>query len=86
MLGAASLVRGDQVPVAVDLLHRRLEPEIAPRACVRLIAEFHGGALFLGHGGGAAIREQIDEHVVGTEQEGVPPGFLHRLAPPLGIA
>ena len=84
MLGAAPLVRRDHVPVAVDLLHRLLEPEEAPRAGVRLVAELHRRALLLREGRGAAVRQQVDEDVVGAEQERVVAGRLER-APALRL-
>ncbi len=82
VLGATALVGRNQVAIAVDVVHRRLEPEVAARAGVGLVAELHRRALLLGHGGGAAVGEQVDEDVVGAEQERVPAGLLDCLPPP----
>ena len=71
VLGAAALVGGDQMPVAVEVVHRLLEPEVAARARVRLVAELHGRALLLGERRRAAVGEQVDEDVLGAQQEGV---------------
>ena len=84
VLGAAALVRRDQVAVAVDVAHGRLEPEEAARAGVRLVAELHRGALLLRERRGAAVREQVDEDVLGAEQERVVAGRCERGAACLG--
>ena len=81
MLGAASLVRRDQVPPAVDVAHRRFEPVEAARAGVRLVAELHRRALLLRHRRGAAVGQEIDVDVVGAEQERVEAGRDDRPAP-----
>ena len=81
VLGAAPLMGRDQVPVAVGLPHRSFEPEEAARPGVRLVAELHRRALLLRQRRRAAVRQEVDEHVVGAEQEGVVAGLLERGPP-----
>ena len=83
VLGSAALMRRDQVVEAVDVAHRRLEPEEAPRPRVRLIAQLHGGTLLLRQRGRSAVREEIDEHIVGTKEEGVVARLLQCAPPPV---
>ncbi len=71
MLGAAPLMSGDNVSVAVILLDRRFEVVKVAASGIGLIAKHHPGPLPIAHGVGAAVGEQIDVHVIGTEQEGV---------------
>ena len=85
MLGAAPLVGGNHVPVAVDLADGLLEPEEAPRARVRLVAELHRGALLLGERGRAAVGQEIDVDVLGAQQERVEPRALQCIAARLGM-
>ena len=85
MLRPASLVRRDQVPPAVHLAHRRLEPVEAARAGIRLVAELHRRPLLLRHGRCAAVGQQIDVDVVRAEQERVEAGCDDRLATGGGV-
>ncbi len=78
VLGAATLVGRDDMPVAVQLPHRLLEPVEAARARVRLVAELHRGALLLRERGRAAVGEEVDEDVVRAEQERVVAGGFER--------
>ena len=70
-LGGAALVRRKHVRVAGNVLDRALEAIEAGAAGVALIAFHDAGPLMCGHGAGAGVGEQIDEHVVGVEQEKV---------------
>ena len=81
VLGAAALVGRDRVLVAVHLEHGALEPEIAARAGVRLVAELHRGALLLRGRGGAAVGQQVDEDVDRVQKERVVAGLGERFAP-----
>ena len=70
-LGGAALVRGNDVLVAEDVLHGIAEAVEAAAAGVAFVAFHDGGPLMGGHGAGAGVGEQIDEHVVGGQQEEV---------------
>jgi hypothetical protein len=70
-LGGAALVGGDDVGVAEDVLDGLLEAVEALAAGVAFVAFHDRGPLVRGHGAGAGVGEQIDEHVVGVEQEEV---------------
>jgi hypothetical protein len=84
VLRAPTLVRGDQVPVAERLAHGLLEAEEAARARVGLVPELHRGALLLRERGGAAVGEQVDEHVLRAQEKRVVAGLAHRHAPVRG--
>ena len=71
MLGAASLVRRNQMAIAVILLHRVFEVVEVAAAGVGLVAEHHAGPLPVAHGVGAAVGQQVDVDVFGAQQEGV---------------
>ena len=75
VLCAAPLMRRDDVAVTVVLLHRRFETVKIATAGIRFIARHDGGPLTVAHGIGAAIGQQIDVHILPTEQKGVIPGF-----------
>ncbi len=79
VLGAATLVGGDQLFVAVHLVHGVDEVVEAPGARIRLIAEHQTGPLVIGHRRRARVGEQIDVHVVGLQQERVVSGLPDRL-------
>jgi hypothetical protein len=85
VLRTAALMCRDQMAVAVDVLHRGLEPEEAARARVRLVSEFHRRALLLRHRRRPAVGEQVDEDIVRATQKRVVARLLHRLAAPLCI-
>ena len=70
-LGGAALVRGDHVLVAEDVLDGVAEADEAAAAGVALVAFHDRGPLVRGHGAGAGVGEQVDEDVVGREQEQV---------------
>ena len=70
-LGGAALVRGDDVLVAEDVLDGVAETIEAAAAGVALVAFHDRRPLMRGHGAGAGVGEQIDEHIVGWKQEEV---------------
>ncbi len=70
-LGGASLVSGNDVGVSEDALHGVAEADVAAASSVALIAFLNGSPLVDGHGTGAGVGEQIDEDIVGGEQEQV---------------
>ena len=70
-LGGAALVGGDDVRVAEDVLHGVAEAIEAAAAGIALVAFHDGGPLMGGHGAGAGVGEEVDEDVVGREQEEV---------------
>src|SRR5262250_2117264 len=59
--GGPALMRGNDVVETEDGLHGIAETREARRAGIRFVAAHHGGPLFGGHGGGAAVGEEIDE-------------------------
>jgi hypothetical protein len=73
MLGAASLVGRHHVFEAVDLAHGGFEAVERARAGVGLIAAGHGRPLFIAHGVGAAVGQEVDVDVVAPEQKRVVP-------------
>ena len=68
-LGGASLVGGDDVGVAEDALHGVAEADIAAAAGITLIALLDGSPLIDGHGPGAGVGQQIDQHIIGREKK-----------------
>ena len=78
-LGGAALVCGDDVLEAGDLLHRLFEAVERAAAGVALIPAHHAGPLRRRHRAGAAVGQQIDQHVVGAQQEQVVAGLLQHL-------
>jgi hypothetical protein len=68
-LGGASLVRGNHVLVSKDVLNGILESIEAAAARVAFVAFHDGRPLVRGHGAGPRVGEQIDQHVVGMQQE-----------------
>ena len=48
-------------------------------AGIGLVAELHRRPLLLREGGGAAVGEEVDEDVLGPQQEGVVAGLRERL-------
>ena len=78
VLGGAALVRGDHVLEAGDVLHRGLEPVERSRARIRLVAGDHARPLARRHGAGAAVGQQVDQHVLGLEQERIVAGLCEQ--------
>ncbi len=70
-LGGSALVGGDDVLVAEDILDRRAELLEAAAAGVAFVPFHDGRPLVSGHGSGAGIGEQVDEDIVGGEEEEV---------------
>jgi hypothetical protein len=81
VLGAAALVGGHDVRVAVDVLHGLLQVEEVLAARVSLVAEHEPGPLLGRHRVGAAVGEQVDEDVAAAQLEGVPPRLGQRRLP-----
>ena len=75
VLGAATLVGGHEVPVAVVALDGLLEVVVVAAAGVGLVAQHHAGPLAVAHGRGARVGQQVDVDVVRVEQEGVVAGL-----------
>src|SRR5579872_2193058 len=70
-----ALMRGQNVRHAREILHHLLETEPAFRTSVRLIPAKHSGPLLAGHGRCATIGEQIDQDILGGNQEWVEVGL-----------
>jgi hypothetical protein len=68
-LSGAALVSGDNVGVGRDVFDRVLEAMEALAAGVAFVALHDGGPLMGGHGAGAGVGQEVDEDVVGFEQE-----------------
>ena len=71
VLGAAALMRGDQVLVAVVLLDGGFQGVEVGRAGVRLVAEHHAGPLAIRHGARARVGEQVDVALLGLQEKRV---------------
>lgn len=68
-LGGPSLVSGNDVGVSEDALHGVTEADVASASSVAFIAFLNGSPLVDGHGSGAGVGEQIDQHIIGSEKE-----------------
>ena len=60
---------GNHVLVAEDILHRIAEAIEAAAARVALVALHDRGPLMGGHGPGARVGKQVDQHIVGRQAE-----------------
>ena len=80
-LGGAALVGGDDVLVAGDVLHRVAEAVEAAAAGVAFVALHDRRPLVRGHGAGAGVGEQVDQHVVGAQQEKIVVRVAEQLLP-----
>ncbi len=78
-LGGATLVGGDHVLVAEDVLNGIAKLVEAATASVALVAFHDGGPLVGGHGAGAGVGEQVDEDIIGGQEEKVVVGGLEKL-------
>ena len=74
--GRASLVGGNHVAEAGQLVGRALQAEEALAAGVGFVAAHHGGPLLGGHGAGARIGQQIDQDVARVDEEQVVAGLF----------
>ena len=72
--GGASLVRGDHVAEAGELVHHAFQAEETLAAGVGFVAAHDGRPLLGGHGAGAGIGEQVDQDVAGFDEEEVVAG------------
>ena len=70
-LGGAALVGGDDMLVSEDVLNGIAEAVEAAAAGVAFVALHDRGPLVGGHGAGAGIGKQVDQHIVGGEQKQV---------------
>jgi len=77
--GGTALVGGDDVGVSDDVVHGRTEAIEAATSCVALVAFHYGRPLMGGHGAGAGVRQQVNEDVVGGEEEKVVMGGFEKL-------
>ncbi len=71
VLGAAALVGGHHIAVAVVGLHRLFQVVEVPAAGISLVAHHHAGPLPIAHGAGAAVGEQVNVGVGRAQQEGI---------------
>ena len=78
-LGGTSLMRGDDVAVAEDILNRIPEAVEAAAAGVAFVALHDRGPLVRGHGSGAGVGEEVDEDIVGRQEEEVVVGGFEEL-------
>src|SRR5271170_5803720 len=68
-LGGASLMGGNDVFIAKDVLDRIAKAIEAAAACITLIA-FHDGRPLMGrHCAGSRIGQKIDQHIVGGKKK-----------------
>ena len=70
-LGCAALMSRDHVAIAENVADRIAEVVEALAARVTLVALHNRGPLPGGHGAGAGISEQVDQHIVGRKQKQV---------------
>ena len=75
VLGAASLVGGDEVVESVNVADGLLEVSEVSRSGVGFIAEHHAGPLPVTHGRGAGVGEEVDVDVITVEEECVEAGM-----------
>lgn len=81
LLGGAALVGRDDVAETEDVAHDLLEATEAPRAGITFVADHDRPPLVGAHRAGAAVGQQVNEHVVGVNQEGVEVGATQNLVP-----
>ena len=70
-LGGTSLMGGDYVLVAADVLDGIAKTIEAAASGIAFVAFHDGGPLVGGHGAGAGVGEQVDEDIVGVEEKQV---------------
>jgi hypothetical protein len=81
VLRRAALVGRNHMLEAGDVAHGSLEAVKGRRAGIGLVAGDHPRPLARRHGAGAAVGEQVDQHVAGVEQKRVVAGGLQRRFP-----
>ncbi len=84
MLGAAALVGGNDVFVAIVSLDGLFQMIEIATAGIGLVAQHHACPLAVAHGAGAAIGQQIDVNILRAQEEGVVSRLGHRSLPLLG--
>jgi hypothetical protein len=70
-LGGPPLVRGDDVAVTENALDGAAEALETGAARVAFVAAHHGRPLLGAHGRGAGVRQHVDQHGLGGQQEQV---------------
>src|SRR5690606_29967646 len=78
-LGSTTLVGGQHVRHAGELLHGAFHAHPGTAAGVGLVAFHDAGPLVGAHGTGAAVGHQVDDHVRGAQQKGVVVRLLQQL-------
>ena len=71
VLGSAALVRRYDLLEAKDILDRVPKAIPAAGAGIGLVAAHQGAPGVRGHGAGAGVRQQVDDHVLGAQQESI---------------
>ena len=79
VLGAAALMGGHHVLVAVILLDGGFEVVEVAAAGIGFVAHHHAGPLIVAHRRRAGIGQQVDVDIVRAQQEGVVAGLGHAL-------
>jgi len=59
-----------------QILDNPLHPEETFAARIRFVAAHHGGPLFGGHGARSGVGQQIDQDILGVDQEQIVAGLL----------
>ena len=85
-LGGPPLMRGDHVRKAGEGLHGVAEPVERAAAGVRFVALHERAPLRRRHRASARVRQQVDEHVVGVQEEHVEAGRGERHLAVLALA
>ncbi len=81
LLGGPSLMGGDDLGEAGQLLDGVAEAVEGPAPGVRLVAVHHPRPLLRGHRSGAGVGEQVDDHLVAVQTEQVVAHPAERLLP-----
>ena len=68
-LGGATLMGGNDMPEAKDVLNGIAKAIETLAAGIALVAFHDGGPLMRGHGASAGISEQVDQDIVGRKQK-----------------
>jgi len=78
-LGSAALVRGNDVLVANDILDRVAEMVETAAPSIAFIAFHDGSPLVGGHSSRAGVREEVDQDVIGGQEEEIVVGGAQQL-------